>query len=87
MANAKNKTNQLSSQLIASLSFEDSNKQLQALKEMIFNEPLINDSKIQFIKEELATDRYEVNSYRIAVRLMEDIQTIKNRTPAEEEEA
>lgn len=57
--------------LIDSLNFEDTAKQLDALKAHIFNTSESNQTKIQFIKEELAAGRYEIHSDRIAAKLLE----------------
>lgn len=59
------------STLIKKLNFEDSAQQLEALKAHIFNTNESNQARIQFIKEELAAGRYEINSQRIATRLLE----------------
>jgi len=53
------------------LNFDDIAKQMAALKAIIFHTPDTNDAKIQFLKEELAAGRYQIQSSRIAARLME----------------
>ncbi|AHE67008.1 flagellar biosynthesis anti-sigma factor FlgM [Legionella oakridgensis] len=60
-----------------SLSFDDTVKQIAALKAMIFNVPDINQAKIQFIKEEIAAGRYQIQSTRIAQKLTEYNQSMK----------
>jgi negative regulator of flagellin synthesis FlgM len=57
--------------LIDSLNFEDTAKQLETLKAHIFNTSESNQAKIQFIKEELAAGRYEIHSERIAAKILE----------------
>lgn len=57
--------------LIENLNFDDTAKQLEALKAHIFNTSESNETKIQFIKEELAAGRYEIHSDRIAAKLLE----------------
>jgi len=56
---------------IESLCFDDTTKQLEELKAHIFNSSESNQTKIQFIKEELAAGRYEIHSDRIAAKLLE----------------
>ncbi len=51
------------------LSFNDTVKQITALKAMIFNAPDINQAKIQFLKEEIAAGRYQIQSTKIASKL------------------
>ena len=51
--------------------FEDIAKQMAALKAIIFNTPETNHIKIQFIKEELSTGRYQIHSHHIAAKLLE----------------
>jgi len=56
---------------IDSLHLEDSAKQLEELKALIFKIPETNHTKIEFIKEELHAGRYEINSNTIAAKLTE----------------
>lgn len=44
---------------------------LTALTNMLFHIPLANETKIQFLKEELSAGRYEVQSHSLAAKLME----------------
>lgn len=60
--------------------FDDIATQMAALKTAIFNAIDTNDHKIQFIKEELAAGRYEIQNELIAERMLEFVHTI---TPAE----
>lgn len=46
-------------------------KELEALKEAIFNCPDINQAKINFIKEEITSGRYEIEPNHIARKLTE----------------
>ena len=52
------------------MNFEDTAQQMADLKAAIFNSPESNQTKIEFIKEELAADRYEIHSHHIATKLM-----------------
>jgi negative regulator of flagellin synthesis FlgM len=74
MAKRVNKTensNTTPSTLIRNLNFEDTAQQLEALKAHIFNASESNQAKLAFIKEELSAGRYEMNSERIALKLLE----------------
>jgi negative regulator of flagellin synthesis FlgM len=68
--NKKNTFTAIPRQLIESLSFETSAKQLELLIEHIFHLPEINQAKIAFLKDELAANRYEIHSNRIAAKLL-----------------
>lgn len=57
--------------ILPSLKHTESSKAFEALKAIIFSEPIINQAKIQFLKEELTTNRYKINSQRIAEKLTE----------------
>ena len=46
---------------------------LSTLKTLIFDTPEAIQTKIQFIKEEIASNRYEVNSQHIAAKLVEHV--------------
>ena len=54
-----------------SLNVHETEKQVAELKAIIFDTPISNDTKIQFIKEELATGRYAIHSEHIADKLLE----------------
>lgn len=56
---------------VESLHLEDTAKQLEELKALIFKSPETNHTKIEFIKEELHAGRYEINSNTIAAKLTE----------------
>ena len=56
---------------IETINFDDTAKQMAKLKAIIFDAPDTTQTKIQFIKEELATDRYQIHSSHIASKLME----------------
>jgi anti-sigma28 factor (negative regulator of flagellin synthesis) len=58
-------------ELLSHLHFADTAKQIQALEELIFSDFEINQSKIEFLKEEISADRYEINSLKIAKHLIE----------------
>ena len=63
--------NVLSDAFMESLDFSDTTKQLEALKAIIFDIAQANAVKIQFIKEELANDRYQIRSHHIAEQMLE----------------
>ena len=46
-------------------------KQMAEWKALIFNTPISNDTKIQFIKEALATGRYDIHNHHIAAKMLE----------------
>ncbi len=56
---------------IETINFDDTSKQMAELKAMIFNTPETNQTKIQFIKEELSAGRYQIRSHLIAEKLLE----------------
>ena len=67
-------------------SLNDTAKQIAELKALIFNTYENNEAKIQFIKEELSADRYQINSHQIAAKLSEQncvIQHAQIEEPAE----
>lgn len=49
----------------------DTDNQLAKLKALIFDTPEAEHMKLQLIKEELATSRYQINSNHIAEKLLE----------------
>ncbi len=49
----------------------DTDNQLNKLKSLIFDTPIAEHMKIQLIKEELSTGRYQINSNHIADKLLE----------------
>jgi flagellar biosynthesis anti-sigma factor FlgM len=59
------------SEFIDNINFDDTAKQMAELKAIIFDTPDTNETKIQFIKEELSAGRYQIHSNRIATKLME----------------
>lgn len=46
---------------------------ITALTNMLFHIPLTDDTKIQFLKEELSAGRYEVKSQSLAEKLIEHV--------------
>ena len=62
---------------ISSLNLTDTAKQIEALKAIIFNTPETNQTKIEFIKEELSTGKYQIHSDHIASKLTEYAQSLK----------
>ncbi|GGI77466.1 flagellar biosynthesis anti-sigma factor FlgM [Legionella impletisoli] len=67
----QNDTSPVIDDLIDNLSLEPS-KQIEALKELIFNGPDINQAKIDFIKEEIAAGRYQSEAKNIALKMLEE---------------
>lgn len=61
----------LSDAFMESLDFTDTQKQLDALKAIIFDITEANTAKIEFIKEELANDRYQIRNHHIAEQMLE----------------
>ncbi len=53
------------------MTFDDTAKQMAELKAIIFDTPDTNQTKIQFIKEELSAGRYQIHSKHIASKLLE----------------
>ena len=70
-------TSNIQTRLIESLNFDDTAKQMDALKALIFNPPETNQTKIQFIKEELSAGRYQIHSKHIVASLMEYVGLIE----------
>ena len=54
-----------------SLNFDDTVKQMDTLKAILFNTSELNQTNIPFIKEELSAGRYKIHSHLIADKLME----------------
>lgn len=48
-------------------------KEVEALKNMLFNSPEVNQEKIEFIKSELSAGRYQINCQNIADKMLENI--------------
>ncbi len=46
-------------------------KDISNLKAMLFDTQTANDAKIQLIKDEIASNRYQINSRNIASKLLE----------------
>lgn len=55
----------------AAFDFSDIAEQMAALKATIFNSQESHAMKIEFIKEELLTGRYQIHGQRIAMGLLE----------------
>lgn len=55
----------------ASIQSNDATKQVDALKASLFLTPQNHEQKIAFITEELAANRYTINSDQIAEKLLE----------------
>lgn len=64
-------------ELLDSLSFKNTAKQIEALKQAILDAPDTNQAKINFIKNEITSGRYIINSDQIANKLVEDKQLIE----------
>lgn len=44
---------------------------MKALTDLLFHVPLTDETKIQFLKEELSAGRYNIQSQSLAAKLME----------------
>lgn len=69
-SNAKS-TSQIPDDFLKGLHFNDTTKQMEALKAMIFNASDLNETRLQFIKDEIETGRYQIQSSKIAEKLTE----------------
>lgn len=49
----------------------NTNNSMKALTDLLFNVPLTDETKIQFLKEELSAGRYNIQSHSLAAKLME----------------
>ncbi|WP_177203764.1 flagellar biosynthesis anti-sigma factor FlgM [Legionella jamestowniensis] len=49
-------------------------KQLNKLKEVILSAPEIDSNRVELLKEELASGRYQMNSKQIASMMFQDIE-------------
>lgn len=78
--NATSEKSQIPKDLLDNLSFTDSAKQLEELKQQIFNVREIKNHKIATIKQALENNEYSISNKHIAEKLIEDYQF------AEEEE-
>jgi anti-sigma28 factor (negative regulator of flagellin synthesis) len=50
---------------------------MKALTDMLFHAPLTDETKIQFLKEELSAGRYHVQSHSLAEKLMEHVHLVQ----------
>lgn len=50
---------------------------ITALTNMLFHVPLTDDTKIQFLKEELSAGRYEIKSHSLAEKLIEHVHPLQ----------
>lgn len=57
------------------LDFSDSSKQLEELKQIIFNAVETNEAKIKFIKEEILANKYQIQNTLIAEKMLEYVPT------------
>ena len=67
---------------IESLNLQNTAKQLEELKALIFSTPETNQTKIEFIKEELSSGRYQIHSDNIAAKLTEYTKSTKQTEAA-----
>ena len=51
--------------------FSTVSNSMKALTDMLFHVPLTDETKIQFLKEELSAGRYQVESQSLAAKLIE----------------
>ncbi|ASQ46118.1 flagellar biosynthesis anti-sigma factor FlgM [Legionella clemsonensis] len=54
------------------VNFSAISKQLNKLKEFILSAPEVDNKRVEFFKEELATGRYQINSKQIADTMFQD---------------
>ncbi len=50
---------------------------ITALTNMIFHVPLTDDTKIQFLKEELSAGRYQIRSQSLAEKFIEHVHSLQ----------
>jgi flagellar biosynthesis anti-sigma factor FlgM len=77
------KIEQSHTDFIDNLDFEDTVKQTAILKAIILNAAETNQTKIEFLKEELMAGRYQINSNRIAAKMVEQVSEEVVKAPAE----
>ena len=53
---------------------EDQAKLLNALKELILQTPEVNKSRVELIKEEIASGRYQISAENIAAKMFIDVE-------------
>lgn len=63
--------------LLTCFSSEDIEHHMQTIRALLFDAPDTNLAKIQFFKEELTAGRYEIDSQRIAEKILEFTTTQK----------
>ena len=63
--------------LLTCFSREDIEHHMQTIKALLFDAPDTNLAKIQFFKEELTAGRYDIDSRRIAEKILEFTATKK----------
>lgn len=56
------------------VNISDFSRQVAALKESILSAPEIDKSRVEFLKEELASGRYRIVSDHIALKMFKDIE-------------
>jgi negative regulator of flagellin synthesis FlgM len=64
------------SAFIESLNLQDAVKLVETLKTLLFNAPDVDQTKINFFKNELLTGKYEIDSHHIAHQLLEHVQIV-----------
>lgn len=64
------------SNFIESLNLFDPVKCMETLKHLLLNAPDIDQTKINFFKDELLTGRYEIHPLQIAHQILEHVQLI-----------
>jgi len=62
--------------------FNDVSHQMETLKKSLFNTPLTDEAKLELLKEELSTGRYEIQSQSLANKLIEHVIPFKQFEPA-----
>ncbi len=73
MANKNKKKDTIPSELLESINLKPA-KQLEHLKELIFNSCDSNDAKIEFVRDEIKRNVYQVNAESIVNKMLENIE-------------
>ena len=62
--------------------FSDVSHQMETLKKSLFNTSLTYEAKLELLKEELSSGRYEIQSQSLANKLLEHALSIEQFEPA-----
>ena len=75
-------SNKTQASFMNSLDFSDIEEQMATLKSALFDIAETNDTKIQFIKEELSAGRYQIYNHHVAEKLLQYTDLIVESEPA-----